>query len=379
MITTDFIYIFLNLLMLITFIIAGKGISKDKSHYWIYAFWPAIVFTIVLGLRLNRGNDYVHYMEVYLYDLEDKQVLFTAFNHFLKDLGTGPHWIFIWYSGAFILGAMFFLRSVKRYAAWVLPLFLISFTVFSEYMIRQSFGYTFVFLFMLFLFKEEMPIYKRYICMFVCFYLAYSIHSANAITCIIDLGLYFFIKIPFPPKLTIPMYLLASYYLQKFYDFSYLDGILSFLGEHNDKFSTYTDNADVWFDNDAKNAIYDRNSVVKIIQTLGECSLIYLGYRILQVRKNKQILFFYNLFVIGAIFSQCFYSLEILRRMGDVMYWYWAFPLAYVLYYKKEVFTLFKYKVVANLLFLTLLFFGYDYLKYLFMRPLGMYKFIWDM
>ena len=62
MITTDFIYIFLNLLMLITFIIAGKGISKDKSHYWIYAFWPAIVFTIVLGLRLNRGNDYVHYI-----------------------------------------------------------------------------------------------------------------------------------------------------------------------------------------------------------------------------------------------------------------------------------------------------------------------------
>lgn len=115
--------------MLITFIIAGKGISKDKSHYWIYAFWPAIVFTIVLGLRLNRGNDYVHYMEVYLYDLEDKQVLFTAFNHFLKDLGTGPHWIFIWYSGAFILGAMFFLRSVKRYAAWVLPLFLISGTI----------------------------------------------------------------------------------------------------------------------------------------------------------------------------------------------------------------------------------------------------------
>ena len=207
----------------------------------------------------------------------------------------------------------------------------------------------------------------------------YILPSILLVLNILAIIFHFFIKIPFPPKLTIPMYLLASYYLQNHFDFSYLDGILSFLGEHNDKFSTYTDNADVWFDNDAKNAIYDRNSVVKIIQTLGECSLIYLGYRILQVRKNKQILFFYNLFVIGAIFSQCFYSLEILRRMGDVMYWYWAFPLAYVLYYKKEVFTLFKYKVVANLLFLTLLFFGYDYLKYLFMRPLGMYKFIWDM
>ncbi len=52
-------------------------------------------------------------------------------------------------------------------------------------------------------------------------------------------------------------------------------------------------------------------------------------------KKNQKMIFFYNLFICGAIVSQCFYSLEILRRMGDIMYWYWAFPLAYVLYNKK--------------------------------------------
>lgn len=155
MITTDFIYIFLNLFMLIVFIVTGRLISKDKKNYWKYAKWPVITFTLILGLRLNRGHDYIHYMEVYRYDLEKEQVLFTLFNHFLKSLDTGAHWIFIWYSGAFILGAMFFLKSIREYSKWVLPLFLISFTTFSEYMIRQAFGYTFVFIFMLFMFNEK--------------------------------------------------------------------------------------------------------------------------------------------------------------------------------------------------------------------------------
>lgn len=379
MITTDFTYIFLNLLMLMIFIFAGIGICKDKHHYWSYAIWPILAFTIVLGFRLNRGNDYIHYMDVYLYDLEESQVLFTEFNHFLKTLGVGPHGIFVWYSGAFILGAMFFLKTLKQFASWIFPLFMMSFIFFSEYMIRQAFGYTFVFLFMLFMFKEEFPTCKRYICMFICFYLAYSIHSANAITCIIDVVLYYFIKVPFSTRVTIPAYLVASFYLQNNFDFTYLEGLLSFLGDQSDKFSTYTDNADIWFDSESKNAIYDRNSIVKILQTLGECSLIYLGNRALHIREDKRIVFMYNLFVLGAIVSQCFYSLEILRRMGDVMYWYWAFPLAYVLFYRKEIFSTFKYRFISSSLYLFLLFYGYDYLKYLFMRTLDMYKFIWDM
>lgn len=365
--------------MLTVFVVTGKCISKDKENYWKYAIWPIITFTLVLGLRLNRGNDYIHYMQVYQYDLEDKQVLFTSFNHVLKSLGTGPHWIFIWYSGAFILGAMFFLKRIREYASFVFPLFLIAFITFSEYMIRQAFGYSFVFLFLAFMFDDEMPKIKRWGCMALCFWLSYNIHSANAITCMVSVGLFYFVRFPLKPRYTIPMYLLATLYLQKNFDFSYLNGLLSFLGDQSDKFSAYTDNSDRWFSNDAKEVIYDRKPFIKLLQTMGDCSLIYLSYVCMKLKPNKKISFFYNTFVIGAIITQCFYSLEILRRMGEIMYWYWAFPLAYYLYNAKYIFRNFISKEqIFKCLSLALLFYVYEYFKYLFLRVDNMYKFLWD-
>lgn len=362
--------------MLAIFIISGKYISLDNKHYWRYAIWPTIMFTLVLGLRLNRGNDYIHYMQVYLFDLEDKQVLFTSFNHFLKSLGTGPHWIFIWYSGAFILGAMFFLKRFREYAAFVLPLFLIAFTHFSEYMIRQAFGYSFVFLFLAFMFSDKMSKLKRLFCLLLCFWLSYSIHAVNAITCTVSLVLYYGVKKPFKPIYSIPLYLIATVYLQNHFDFSYLSGLLSFIGEQNDKFSHYTENSDVWFSNNAMNAMYARNFFVKIFQTLGDCSLMYITYNVLKNNPNIKFQFFYNTFVLGAIFSQCFYTLEILRRMGDIMYWNWAFPLAYFLYNRKRYICLSR---LVEYLSISLLFYCYEYLKYLFFRTDDMYKFLWDM
>lgn len=376
MITTDFVYIFLNLLQLTVFILAGICISRDRANYWKYAIWPVIVFTLVLGLRLNRGNDYIHYMRVYLFDLEDKQFVFTSFNHFLKGVGTGPHWIFIWYSAAFILGAMFFLRRLREYATFVLPLFLIAFITFSEYMIRQAFGFSFVFLFWAFMFCDEIPNIKKWICMAMCFWISYNIHSANAITCIFSLGLYYIVKFPFCPKYTIPMYLLATLYLQKNFDFSYLNGMLSFLGDQNDKFSSYTENTDRWFSKDAMEAIYDRKPFIKLLQTIGDCSLMYISYVCLTLKQNRKILFLYNTFVIGAIVTQCFYSLEILRRVGEIMYWSWAFPLAYYLYHRRKINVCVR---SVRVLSVGLLFYCYEYLKYLLMRVDGMYKFLWDM
>ena len=365
--------------MLVIFFVAGFNISHDKSSYWKYAIWPVIAFTLILGLRLNRGNDYIHYMRVYLFDLEDKQVLFTLFNHFLKSLGTGPHWIFIWYSGAFVLGAMFFLKTLRVYASWIFPLFLISFTFFSEYMIRQAFGYTFVFFFMMFMFDEKMAKFKKWTCMFVCFYLSYSIHSVNAITCLLNVSFYYFIRKPLPPIVVIPLYLLASYYLQQNFNFSNLDGLLSFIGEHNEKYASYTDNAGMWFSEDAIREGFKRNSIVKIFQTLGDCSLMYLSYKALCLKENQKMTFLYNIFAFGAIFSQCFYTLEIMRRMGDCMYWYWAFPLAYVLSNRKCIIYSFKTKGMGRFMMCFLLFYSYDYLKYLLLRENNMFHFLWDL
>lgn len=243
MITTDFIYIFLNLLALFIFIIAGQNIASNEKKYWNNAIWCIVAFTLLLGLRLNRGNDYGHYMSVYNYDLEAEEVLFTSFNHVLKSIGVGAHWIFMYYSCAYIIGAMILLKEFRRYAKWLFPLFLIAFTYFSEYMIRQAFGFTFVFIMIKFMIDEKLKLKAKIIRMGICFFLAYSIHTANAVTSLLIIGVYYLMKFPLPFKITIPAFIFASYFFSELFDFSYLDGILAFLGDSSTKFSQYTDNS----------------------------------------------------------------------------------------------------------------------------------------
>lgn len=368
--------------MLATFIVAGICVSEDRRHYWKYAIWPVVAFTLVLGLRLNRGNDYIHYMQVYLYDLEDNQVLFTAFNHFLKVIGTGPHWIFIWYSGAFVLGGAWIIRDYRTEAKWLFPLFLMSFVVFSEFMIRQAFGAAFLFFMMYSLMNNKASRKQRIIGTLFWLCVSYTIHSANLIPGVIIIGLYLVVYKPIPWQFSIPAYIVASYILQKNFDFSYLSDFLSVLGNQNDKFSEYTTNSDKWFSADAMNEEWYRKPVVKVFETAGNIALLYLGYYQAALFKKRKYVTVYNLVVIGAIVEQSFFTIEILRRMGDAMYWFWCFPLASVLCYRQEILGHVKsaYKrMVVKGLYVLLAFFVYDYLKYLFLRPLDMYKFIWDM
>ncbi len=383
MITTDFIYIFLNVLALVIFMIAGRNISANGNNYWRYARWCIVTFTLLLGLRVNRGNDYVHYMNVYIHDLERNDLLFTSINHVLKYIGVGEHWIFMYYSGAYIIGAMIMLQEYRQYSKYLFPLFLMAFTIFSEYMIRQAFGFTFVFVMIKYLLDDNLKLKAKVIRMALCFLLAYSIHSANAVTALALIGVYYFIRFPLPPNITVPAFLFASYVFSSVFDFSYLSGILSFLGDTNDKFASYTDRSDRWFSSEAMGEGYIRNPIVKVLQTCGECGLFYLGYKSLQMKPDRNFLLMYNFYVIGSVYSQCFYTLEIMRRMGDVMWYFWAFPLAYVFSCRKQLYNTYSKKLTTRYLirasFVALIFFSYDYLKYLFFRTKDMYHFIWDL
>jgi len=101
----------------------------------------------------------------------------------------------------------------------------------------------------------------------------------------------------------------------------------------------------------------------------------------------------YNYFVVGSIIQNAFRQLELLNRIGGDFALFYFFPLSIVFFYSmqkpqirynKQTQTL---SVVLKKSFLTngwyklmvvfLLWYAYDYLKYLFMRG-DMTKFIWD-
>lgn len=72
---------------------------------------------------------------------------------------------------------------------------------------------------------------------------------------------------------------------------------------------------------------------------------------------------------------QCFLTFEFLNRVGSIIYYFWAFPLSLTLRY----FTRFWNKGIKyRFLLLGLSFYLYEYLKLLFLRENGMFKFIWD-
>lgn len=67
-----FLYITLNLVLLFTFFVVGKNAART-NHYFKAVFPAVLLFVLIQGSRYNRGNDYLHYVDVYLYDLEPGQ------------------------------------------------------------------------------------------------------------------------------------------------------------------------------------------------------------------------------------------------------------------------------------------------------------------
>ena len=149
MFNIDFVYILINILLLLIFYYTGKEIAKGKS-YWDNAILCIIAFTLALGLRYGRGDDYFHYQDFYVYGYDEgQQIVFTWINTISKWMGVGSYYCFLVYSFIEIVCAMIFLKRYRKFAQFLFPMFLIAVIHFNEYQIRQALGFSFVFLLIL--------------------------------------------------------------------------------------------------------------------------------------------------------------------------------------------------------------------------------------
>lgn len=370
-------YIVLNLFLLFVFFLVGRNISKG-GNYWKNAFWAILFFVLIIGSRYGRGNDYFHYIDVYVYDLEPTQHLFTWFNSFLKWIGLDPFFIFFVYAIPFVTAAMVLMEPMKKYAAWMFPLFIVANTMFEEYVIRQALSYSFVYLFMWELvfhdnhkWQMKIPFLLLY---FIC---ATSIHSANSIVIVFFTVLYLLVKKPISIIITVPLYIFFSYVFPSLFDMSNIAPIFNFLSDTgDDKFVDYNESLDFWTDTEREGSeIYLRNPIIKFWESFGNIALIIFGTRLFKKRPDlrKSYLPFFNYYLIGTYIGKAFMTLEIFRRMGDIMMRTWFIPIALVLYYtdiKKE-------KFIYKIIYIGLLFWGWDYFKLIFMRK-DMILFMWD-
>ena len=343
-----------------------------------------LLFTLVQGCRYMRGNDYQHYIEVFNGDTPDTTgFLFIGINDTAKLLGFNAYSVFLIYSFVFILCATHFLKEYKAYAKWIFPLFIMAYMQFEEYMIRQAFSYSFFFLYMNSLFKIKPKSVKHiwrknkksiFLCIFwgiICL----NIHSANIVNILIVTGLYIFMHKPLHYSITIPIYLLCVYVLPKIFDFSILQPILDIFSRHNELASAYAENSSKWFSSEGMNELYTRNVAVQAIEALGTSTLLYLGYKTILCHRVGQSInaTLFNSFFIGISILSLFRNLEILNRIGQVLAYSWIFPVSLVLHYKTP-----RWSKFDKLVSIFLVWFAYEFLKYLFFPPTDKTAFIWD-
>jgi len=381
MLNIDIIYIIINLLLFLVFISAGLKISNGEN-YRGNAILCVVVFTLALGLRYARGNDYLHYQDIYVHGYDEgSQLAFSFINESFKFIGVSKYGIFIVYSFIEIVCSLIFLRRYRQYAQYMFPLFLIAVIVFDEYQIRQALGFSFVFLCLDSLtdipekwYRAIRKNLKPILRVIIYFTIAYSIHSACGYMLVIMIGFFLFYKRTIPLIISIPALLFSAYFFSEWFDFGWLNPILSQFAGEDERMSTYLEDSDVWFSAKGQDDKYVRNPYVLAAEMFGTISLYILGSKVInKYVKRADAFAMYNFFVIGTIILNAFRTLELLNRIGGDFAMFWFFPLTLVLYYRKKLYTNFFYKVIS----VFLLWYVYDYLKYLFMKG-EMTKFIWD-
>ena len=138
--------------------------------------------------------------------------------------------------------------------------------------------------------------------------------------------------------------------------------------------ASYADNSDRWFSQEGMDdELYARNPVVLVFEMLGTISLYYFGQLAVKKYNISGFVDFYNFFVIGTIILNAFRTLEILNRVGFTFALFWFFPLSIVLYYRKQLMR----KPIIKIAGLFLIWWSYDYIKYLIMRG-DKTLFLWD-
>lgn len=309
----------LRLVVFLSLLLSGYLITfkdKDGKWYWKYSSIGIIIYSLVEGLRWNRGVDYPHYYQ----DLTGK--LFTDYSEYVYVWWTElfkftglPYWIaFIFYSFLLIHGFCCLMKHFKKQAIWALPLFFIISVGSSENLIRQFIAVS-MFEYALYYFLE-----KKYVRSAVFAILTVQTHNSVLLT--IAGGLFVhFVKFD---KMIKNGYVLVVIYLFMYYfwDPSYLTPITTWMSSlsvgDSSNMSGYLENAEFWFSDES--SLSDRlgymsraasmfSSAMSLITT---CIIIKYGYDLTQKNERYRIAYW---------FSFLAYILYILSNNGDFEIW----------------------------------------------------------
>lgn len=315
-------YVLLKLFLFAVFIIYGRILSKTKTNkeFWLHAIVPIIIYAIIEGLRFGRLVDYNVYYFRYINigknpSFEDYEPVFTYICYFMYNLGL-PYYMFIFLQSLLLITVVFLLvKEYRKALLFILPLILYEIMK-SENYVRWYWGFIFMILSFYSLYKGR---YKAMLFCFIC-------------TCLIHIGFVMFTPVilfykilkekTIPPKVATFLFL-GTTFLISISSLTFLISITKFLlsmglGEMGSKVDFYLTSLDLLLKGDLgqlgiKELSFSNS--LRLALAYGPTIWFAKDY----VKKYRYGVFFYNLFVIGAIISPLFILVEILDRFATTL------------------------------------------------------------
>ena len=90
------VYWLLRILLLVTLLVCGWGISyQEKKFFKVYALVAGAAYSLIQGLRWNRGQDYSHYYSDLMgkWETPDPELLYDGIVNFLSNILCVPYWV----------------------------------------------------------------------------------------------------------------------------------------------------------------------------------------------------------------------------------------------------------------------------------------------
>ncbi|GAB4043921.1 hypothetical protein GCM10028810_08060 [Spirosoma litoris] len=304
--------------------------KSNPKYYWALSSFAIIAYSLIEGLRYNRGVDYMHYKKLFEHSLnlnayweEDTvEPLFQFINKSLNTIGFSYPVAFIIYSFILIYGLFYWTKQYRNFAFLTIPIFFLFTISQSENLIRQFIAFSFVLISLTFFLKHKW--FK-----FGIIFLASTLIHSSVIVYLPFIFLFRFIDGAFANIYVIlTLYLLSWLWKPEYW------------GEYNEYFKylqitagtydRYIDDSDKWL---SGAELMQANSLLVYIRLFFvNLILIVMGYKILKSYKQYNISFYYNLFLVGAILQHITDQIELLYRISLSFYLFGFIVLAFIIY-----------------------------------------------
>lgn len=318
------VYWFLKIFLILSLFWCGWGISyrnPQNKYFGLYAVIATVVYSVIEGLRWDRGVDYYnYYTELLGYQFKDDyEPLYKLIIDTFSSLF--PYWFsFIIYSAFFIISFLLVLKHYPKYAVWALPLLFIITESAAENLVRQFIGISF------FLFGYNAYLNKKYITMLLSFLAVPLIHLSGVFVIAFFAFLVFF---DIDNRLSKPWLILGIYILLYFFwDTSFLGKYTQLLGSvsllSGSQFDGYIENADRWFTTEGSLSYLNGGGVLStasvVFGFLINIIIIYNGFYL--YKKNRQFRIPYWFVYFSIVIRVIGADIELYNRFANWLYYF---------------------------------------------------------